>query len=104
MKKLLKIVLALVVLLLVVFVGASAYLGYSMTRVERVPVKGSPAQYGLAYQDVSFPSLYKDLTLHGWFLPAEGSGRVIIMVHGNGYNRNDSYGDPLEIAVEQGMR
>jgi fermentation-respiration switch protein FrsA (DUF1100 family) len=99
LKKLLKIVLALVVLLVVVFIGVSAYLGYSMTRVERVPVEGSPAQYGLTYQDVSFPSLYKNLVLRGWFLPAEGSGRVIIMVHGNGYNRNDPEIGMLDIAA-----
>jgi fermentation-respiration switch protein FrsA (DUF1100 family) len=99
LKNLLRIVLALVVLLVIVFVGVSAYLGYSMTRVERVPVTGNPAQYGLTYQDVSFPSLYKNLTLHGWFLPAEGSGRVIIMVHGNGYNRNDPEIGMLDIAA-----
>jgi fermentation-respiration switch protein FrsA (DUF1100 family) len=99
LKKLLKIFLALIVLLVVVFVGVSAYLGYSMTRVERVPVTGSPAQYGLAYEDVSFPSLYKGLTLRGWFLPADGSGRVVIMVHGNGYNRNDPGIGMLDIAA-----
>jgi pimeloyl-ACP methyl ester carboxylesterase len=99
-KKLLIAGLSLVVLLVLVFVGISAYLGYSLTRVERVPVTGSPADNGLAYEDVSFPSLYKDLTLHGWFLPAENSDRVIIMVHGNGGNRNAADSGDLDIAGE----
>jgi dipeptidyl aminopeptidase/acylaminoacyl peptidase len=99
LKKLMIIVLALVVLVVVAFIGVSAYLGYSMTRVERVPVTGSPAEYGLAYEEVSFPSLYKDLTLRGWFLPVEGSGRVVIMVHGNGHNRNDPGIGMLDIAA-----
>ena len=99
MKKLLIIVLALVALLVVIFIGVSAYLGYSMTRVERIPVIGNPGQYGLDYEAVSFTSLYKDLTLRGWFLPAPGSDKVIIMVHGNGHNRNDPEIGMLDIAA-----
>jgi fermentation-respiration switch protein FrsA (DUF1100 family) len=99
MKKWLKIILSLIVFLAVVFVGVSAYLGYSMTRVARVPVTGSPADYGLTYEDVSFPSLYKGLTLHGWFLPAPDSTRAIIFVHGNGDNRNPQGQGMLDIAA-----
>jgi pimeloyl-ACP methyl ester carboxylesterase len=99
-KKLLIAGLSLVVLLVLVFIGISAYLGYSLTRVERAPVSGSPADIGLAYEDVSFPSLYKDLTLRGWFLPAGNSDRVIIMVHGNGSNRNVADSGSLNIAGE----
>jgi pimeloyl-ACP methyl ester carboxylesterase len=99
-KKLLIAGLSLVVLLVLVFIGISAYLGYSLTRVERAPVSGSPADIGLAYEDVSFPSLYKDLTLRGWFLSAENSNRVIIMVHGNGSSRNVANSGSLDIAGE----
>jgi pimeloyl-ACP methyl ester carboxylesterase len=100
MKKWLKIVIALVVVLVLVFVGISAYLGYSLTRVARMPVTGNPADNGLVYEEVSFPSLYKDLTLRGWFIPAENSERVIIMVHGNGSNRNATDSGSLDIAGE----
>jgi pimeloyl-ACP methyl ester carboxylesterase len=99
-KKWLIIAGVIVLVLVLVFVGTSAYLGYSMTRTERVPVTGSPADKGLAYEDVSFPSLYKDLTLRGWFLPAEGSDGVIIMVHGNEGNRNAEGSGALDIAGE----
>jgi pimeloyl-ACP methyl ester carboxylesterase len=100
MKKWLIITLSILGVLILAFIGISAYLGYSLTRVERVPVAGSPADINLAYEDVSFPSLYKDLTLRGWFLPAENSDRVIIMVHGNGSNRNVADSGSLNIAGE----
>jgi len=100
MKTLLKIILALIVLVALVFVGISAYLGYAMTRVERVPLTGSPTDNDLVYEDVSFPSLYKGLTLRGWFIPATGSDRAVIMVHGAGDNRNPPGSGMLDIAEE----
>ena len=106
MKNLLRIVAAIVIVLIIAFIGISAYLGHDLTRVERIPVKGSPADNGLAYEDVSFPSFYKELNLSGWFIPAAGSDRVIIMVHGNGGNRNNRHSGALDIAeglVEHGF-
>jgi dipeptidyl aminopeptidase/acylaminoacyl peptidase len=105
MKKWLKIGLAVVLALFVIFVGTSGYLGYSMTRVKRVPVEGNPNIMGLAYEVVTFPSIDTKLTLHGWLLPSSSSQQVIIMVHGNGRNRVDPSIGTLEIAsglVEHG--
>jgi fermentation-respiration switch protein FrsA (DUF1100 family) len=99
LKKWLKIALAIALALIVIFVGISAYLGYSMTRVTRVALEETPATYDLTYEDVSFPSLDKELTLRGWFLPVPGSERVIIMVHGNGYHRADPEIGMLDIAA-----
>ncbi|MBN2074601.1 MAG: alpha/beta fold hydrolase [Dehalococcoidales bacterium] len=99
MKKWLIVVVAVVLFTVVVLVGSSAYLGYSMTRVERVPVAGNPGEFGLSYENVTFPSRYKDLGLSGWYLPAEGSDRIIIMVHGAGENRNDKNIGMLDIAT-----
>jgi dipeptidyl aminopeptidase/acylaminoacyl peptidase len=98
-KKWLKISLVFVLVVLIVFVGISAYLGYSMTRVARVPLTETPDAYGLPYEDISFPSRDKQLTLRGWFIPVQDSERVIIMVHGNGYNRDDPGIGMLDIAA-----
>lgn len=95
----LKVFLAIVIVVIFVFVGVSAYLGRSMTRTERTPVEGNPGLWGLEYEDVSFPSLEEDLTLRGWFLPVEGSDRVIAMVHGNGGNRADASIGIMDIAA-----
>jgi fermentation-respiration switch protein FrsA (DUF1100 family) len=97
MKKFLKIVLYIVLAIVVIFVGVSAYLGYSMTRVKRVPLTETPAVLNLTYENVTFQSLDNKLTLHGWFLPSTGEP-VIIMVHGNGYNRDDPTIGTLDIA------
>jgi fermentation-respiration switch protein FrsA (DUF1100 family) len=97
MKKFLKIVLYIVLAIVVIFVGVSAYLGYSMTRVKRVPLTETPAVLNLTYENVTFQSLDNKLMLHGWFLPSTGEP-VIIMVHGNGYNRDDPTIGTLDIA------
>lgn len=99
MKKWLKLGLALILAVVIAFVGISGYLGYSMTRVERVPLEVNPGASGLTYEDVAFPSRDKGLTLHGWLLPGQDSERVIIMVHGAGYHRADPSIGMLEIAA-----
>ncbi len=95
-----KLVLAVVLLVIVAFLGVSAFLGYSMTSVERVPVEGTPALSGLEYEDVSFPSREDELTLSGWYLPVEDSEPVIIMVHGAERNRADPTIGMMDIASE----
>lgn len=99
MKKWLFIVLSLVLLLAVVFVGISVYLGFTMTRCERIPLADTPASFGLAYEDVSFPSAEDGLTLSGWLIPSTRSDRVVIMVHGADDNRADSSIGMLDIAA-----
>lgn len=48
----------------------------------------TPAQYGLAYENVSFSSTYSDkLTLRGWWIPNPKSHRALIIVHGRNENR-----------------
>lgn len=100
MKKWIKIAPGFILAVLVIFVGISGYLGYSMTRVERILPEGNPGQLGLAYEDVSFPSMNEDITLRGWFITSPDSEKVIIMVHGNGRNRFDPTIGTLDIASQ----
>ncbi len=107
MKKILIICLSVVLALIVIFLGISAYLGYTLTRVQRVPVTETPAIYNLTYENVSFPSLDSKLMLRGWLLlrmpfstPLGYQEQIIIMVHGNGQNRVDTGIGTLEIADE----
>ena len=95
----LKYGLILIVILIVAFIGVSGYMGYSMTRQERVPLTRDPGDIGIAYESVSFPSIDKDLTLKGWFLTGNSSERVIIMVHGDGAKRDDPSIGTLDIAA-----
>jgi uncharacterized protein len=45
-----------------------------------------PAKVGLAFEDVYFPTT-DGLTLHGWFLPAQGKAQgTVLFLHGNAEN------------------
>lgn len=52
-----------------------------------LPPTRTPAEVGLAYEDVRFPSS-DGVSLRGWFIPAAGERRpVIVFVHGWLWNR-----------------
>ncbi|WP_236030399.1 alpha/beta hydrolase family protein [Paractinoplanes lichenicola] len=59
--------------------------GYSVLH-ERSPILHTPAEAGLAYEDVTFPSA-DGVPLEGWFIPAPGSRRVVIANHPLGFTR-----------------
>ncbi len=53
----------------------------------RSPVLRSPAEHALDFEDVTFPS--EDGTpLEGWFVPAPGSGRTVIVNHPRFFSRS----------------
>ncbi len=98
MKWCLKLALVIAALAIFAFLGIAAFLGSSMTKVERVAVEEDPTFYGLTFENVSFSSTEDELTLRGWYLPVEGSRQVIIIVHGANGNRADSTIGILDIA------
>ena len=59
--------------------------GFSVQR--RSPVLHWPAEQGLDYEDVTFPS-HDGVPLEGWFIPAAGSDRLIIANHPMGFTRS----------------
>jgi uncharacterized protein len=99
MKKWLIIGLAVILVIVLLFTGISAYLGYTLTRVKRVPVEDDPARLELVYENVTFPSQNPKLLLHGWLLPAQASQKIIIMVHGEQFHRADPEIRMMEIAA-----
>ncbi len=100
MKWWLKVILAVILAAIAAFLGISVYLGHSMTAVERLPITEDPSICGLDYEEVAFPSRVDELTLYGWYLPAEDSDEVIIMVHGAEQHRADPGVKMLDIACE----
>ncbi|GAA4499521.1 hypothetical protein GCM10023191_046570 [Actinoallomurus oryzae] len=53
----------------------------------RSPVLHTPAEHGLRFEDVTFPS--EDGTpLEGWFVPAEGADTVVIVNHPRWFSRS----------------
>jgi pimeloyl-ACP methyl ester carboxylesterase len=49
---------------------------------------GTPADVGLAFEDIHFRSS-DNILLHGWFCPGRHSDRVILLFHGNTGNISD---------------
>jgi fermentation-respiration switch protein FrsA (DUF1100 family) len=105
MKWFLRIGLPIILVVVIAFLGISAFLGSSMTTVERMPVEENSALLSLSHEDISFSSVDGEINLRGWYFPVQDSEPVIIMVHGADGNRADpSIGMP-EIArglVEHG--
>ena len=59
--------------------------GFAVLR--RSPVLHSPSEYGLEYEDVFFPAR-DGVPLDGWFIPAPGSGKLVIANHPMGFSRS----------------
>lgn len=53
---------------------------------DRQPPTLTPASFGLDYSEVSFPAIEDNLTIRGWFVPAQ-SEKAILVLHGKGANR-----------------
>ena len=78
-----KLAAALLVLLLLVpplmpvaVAGVMAYPPYR-------PLKETPAHYGLAFEEMRFPSGPDGALLEGWYIPAAGAGdRTVVLAHG----------------------
>ena len=101
----LRIGLAAAVLAVLAYAGISVVVAERVTKPYRRPLASSPAVFGLQYEDVTFPSTEDAVQLRGWFLPAAGSDRVVVIVHGRNSNRSGDHGELVphaEALVERG--
>jgi pimeloyl-ACP methyl ester carboxylesterase len=53
----------------------------------RSPILHTPAEHGLSFEDVTFPS-EDGVPLEGWFIPADGSNTVVIVNHPRFFSRS----------------
>ncbi len=82
-----------------VILGVARYMVYSLTKPVRITIKESPADYGLKYEDVEFPT-HDWLVMRGWYIPAKKSDCCIIMTHGGWSHRADPNIGMMGIAME----
>ena len=104
-KRRLQIVLAAAAAALIGYLGIALVVAESVTRPYRRALASSPAVFGLDYEDVTFPSTGDAIPLSGWFLPAAGSDRAVLIVHGRNSNRTGDSGELVPHAaalVERG--
>lgn len=81
------VIAGFIVIVMLILVGISTYVGWRLTHPKRKEVDESPENYGLHGQDVSFTSQSKDVLLDGWFFrspnaPAGDKATTVIMAHG----------------------
>jgi uncharacterized protein len=83
------------------FVLFPVAIGVGATNIARVPTSATetPADRGIAYEDVSFQT-EQGRTLSAWFIPST-NGATIIAVHGAGTNRSTVM-DEAEMLVHHG--
>ena len=90
---------SIVVLFILLFI-AYGYIAYLMasgvTKAERNLPDRSPTEFGLAYEDVEFPSRGGDISLKGWLIGEAGEGPAVIVIHG--LNTNRAHENGLRIA------
>jgi len=58
-------------------------MSFYMTRRFFLAEVHSPVEYGLAFEEVAFQAA-DGLMLHGWWVPAAGSDRAVVIMHGHG--------------------
>jgi uncharacterized protein len=84
-----------VLLLLLALIFMNAWMYFQQPRMIFFPfdsVSVTPAIWGLEYEEVGLRTR-DGLTLHGWYIPAKGSDKVLLFFHGNAGNishRSDS--------------
>ncbi|NQW24216.1 MAG: alpha/beta fold hydrolase [SAR202 cluster bacterium] len=88
---------AAVTLVLVGILVQAGRLAWLMTVVTRLPVVGHPAELGIGFEDVGFPSRYDRVLLSGWYLPATPDTRCIILIQGYGHHRNSPAARALQL-------
>jgi uncharacterized protein len=86
--------LGLVFLLVVGYLGISAYAATVLTRPERnFNPELNPGKYGLKYENVTFPARDDGLDIAAWYIPSNENQRVIILVHGYNNSRTNGFLD-----------
>lgn len=73
----------LLIILLAAVLAVGLALSFYMTRRHGLTETHSPAEFGLPFEEVRFEAT-DGLTLSGWWIPASGSDRTVIILHGHG--------------------
>lgn len=88
---------AVMLAVLIVAYGLISFLiARGVTQADRKKQEDHPGNYGVASEDVEFPSRRGDVQLSGWYLPGNDAFPHLIFVHGNGSVRSGD--DAVDLA------
>lgn len=86
LRKLLRWAGIVIVVLVLVFTGWSAYFAWQFTKATHRPVGQIPNDFPFPMEVVRFPAL-DGLSIAGWFVPCPDATRVVVLLHGAKRNR-----------------
>ena len=94
-------VIIIPILIVVAFIGIGAVTADIAFSAQReFSLNRTPADFNLAFQEVSFPARGGDMKIAGWYIPNEGKTRAIILVHGRNQSRtSEFYGSFIDLAA-----
>lgn len=94
--------------ILILSILLSVIVGFILLKKKRRAIQDNPANYGLAYKDVSFLSGDEKTMLKGWLMEPEHEAILtVIMSHGYGGNRHEDNVGFLPLSnkfIERGYR
>ena len=92
-----KIIGTCLAIVMAIYAGTAVLGAATAMDIPRLPLNGSPASVGLAFQDAAFESRIDDVPLSGWFIPSSGDS-VLVIINGGFQNRVDPVVDTLGLA------
>jgi dipeptidyl aminopeptidase/acylaminoacyl peptidase len=101
-KKIASIIIGSILLLaIIICVGISVYVGQSMTHPEKKPIDQFPSDYGMQYEDITFPSREDGLNLSGWVLTPDTKPKMtVVFAHGYKGNRFEDHVSFFDMAAD----
>jgi pimeloyl-ACP methyl ester carboxylesterase len=86
-------------LLAILFLVFHAYVAWALSHPSIVTLGSNPMlAKNLAYSDVTFPSADHAILVDGWWIPSDDSRQTIVLSHGYGANREESWVPMYDLA------
>jgi pimeloyl-ACP methyl ester carboxylesterase len=87
-RRIIWIIVGIVLFLMIAYLGIGAYAISDITKPGTHDVyDDTPADFGVEYEEVTFPARTDGLKITAWYLPNESSDKAIIIVHGRNANK-----------------
>ncbi|WP_239617848.1 alpha/beta hydrolase [Cohnella mopanensis] len=86
-------------ILLLLFVAFHAYVAWALSHPPVAALASNPMlAKNLAYSEVTFASADNRIQVDGWWIPAESSQRTVVLSHGYGANREETWVPMYDLA------
>lgn len=91
--------LSVVCSLALLFVGFHGYIAWKLAYPDVAPIVSNPfSAKNLEYSDISFQSSDGRVNVDGWWIPSSDSRRTVVLSHGYGANREESWVPMYDLA------